>query len=452
MFHYISTPNEVNDLLNHLITVEEIAVDTETYVLPVDEYRSINSTALDSWISDISLLILGLRNEQIYVIDFILLDEKIRYEILNLIKDKHLFFYNAPFDLMFFLNYGIKCSKVKDIFILVKLLQNATGSKFGRSTGASLGDACRDYLRVNLKGKGVEQVTDWFPRPLLQEKLEYAANDVKYLFPLYDLIYPLVTNKLPYSPVLEQTCIPHLDESDDQSIWGWAMGQVEQLEQEYCTLIAEMQDGGVTIDTLLTDKFQHEVNNTVETLAGKIAHKLGLPCGEDFLLDVLIATDSSKKTINNPAALKDLLIANEIKIDSARRADMNRILDLITNVAPPVGEDEESFLQRYTLVAESELVKMQKILTLIMTYKGLIKQQGLNLANYTHPIRDGKIRPSMNSLGTATGRQSANNPNLQQVNARLSLTVQFELDEIPSSWNVTNLGDILEAEGLNLPY
>lgn len=453
MFHYVSNPKDFNNLLDYLTTIDEIAVDTETYVLPVDEYRAINSTALDSWTSDISLLILGTNDGQVFVVDFILLDETYRYQMLWAIKDKHLLFFNAAFDLMFFLNYNIKCSNITDVFILVKLLQNATGSKFGRLTGASLADACRDYLGITLKGKGAEQVTDWFPRPLSQEKLEYAANDVRFLFQLRDLLYPLITNSLPYSPVLEYTNIPHLDKSDDQTQWGWGMAQVEELEQEYCSLIAEMQAGGVTIDTLLTTRFQQEVDAEVERLAGKIAYKLGLPCGEDFMFDTLIATDSSKKTINNPNALKELLIANEIDIDSARRADMNRILDLITGATPPVGEDEEMFMQRYTLIAESELVRMRQILMLIMEYKGLVKQQGLNLVNYTHPLRGGKIRPSMNSLGTATGRQSANNPNLQQVNSRLSLAVQLNPNDIPSNWNVTNLDDILEAEGLtNLPY
>mgnify|MGYP000376162875 CR=1 FL=1 len=56
----------------------------------------------------------------------------------------------------------------------------------GYSNSTSYFNACLDFLKIKLSKDN--QFIDWRIRPLSQEKIKYALNDVKYLIPLYEKI------------------------------------------------------------------------------------------------------------------------------------------------------------------------------------------------------------------------------------------------------------------------
>tara|TARA_B100000029_G_scaffold164690_1_gene160890 strand:+ start:828 stop:1697 length:870 start_codon:yes stop_codon:yes gene_type:complete len=53
----------------------------------------------------------------------------------------------------------------------------------GYPNSTSYAQACNDFLSVKIKKEN--QFVDWRVRPLSQEKIKYALNDVRYLIPLY---------------------------------------------------------------------------------------------------------------------------------------------------------------------------------------------------------------------------------------------------------------------------
>jgi ribonuclease D len=71
----------------------------------------------------------------------------------------------------------------------------------GLSTGfASL---VEEYLGVELDKS--ESRTDWMARPLTQKQLDYAAADVHYLFPLYEILFDKVTEAGWWSAVQQES-------------------------------------------------------------------------------------------------------------------------------------------------------------------------------------------------------------------------------------------------------
>ncbi len=57
----------------------------------------------------------------------------------------------------------------------------------GYPNSTSYAKACKDFLNIKIDKQN--QFIDWRFRPLNQEKVEYALNDVRYLIPLYVEIY-----------------------------------------------------------------------------------------------------------------------------------------------------------------------------------------------------------------------------------------------------------------------
>lgn len=408
--------NTIESFERSLLTLRQSpqwAVDIETYVLP--EYRG-KATALDVHRSNISICsVQGFDPPtEVYVLDFIALENEIDnfkeifFEVMS--SREHIVAHNLSFELMFFKKYFGKyptngwCTRIGS-----QLIANATGNRYYRSaSGFSLKDVCRDFLLVHLEGKGAVQISDWSVRPLTTEMIEYAANDVYYLPELKKMFLDIL-----------EPALPKIEGYTPGEPFGLGMGNIVDLEMQFCKVEAECQYNGFPINRELTYKFEEALlnatNNSGETMriAGELCKEFNLSTQypNDFESDYQVPTQESLKTLNNPKKVTQLINDFIAPTDTSEGAVLRRIVDLLDSVVKSntndlfYSEEEEKKFEQFLELEEVEAVDKHKAAQLLVKYKQLAKQSSMRLSKYIHPTT-GRIHYSLNSLGAATGRCS----------------------------------------------
>ena len=266
---YITDPNELDEIITGLEESKELALDTETYTEL--KWRGLGGSSLDPHTSRVSILSIKSRTSLPIVIDFIELEknglkQEQRNQLAKFLERKdRLYAYNAKFDLKILRrDLGIVLENFFCIRVLVKMITNALGSKFARKCGGSLQDVLRDYLDIQIEGKGKEQVSDWYPRPSDEEevcsnwlsKVQYAASDIRYLFDLRDLLEPVLTNPFPSTSLI--TSGPSNTPREEI---GLGMKNMLDLEMQTQVAIAEMEWNGLPIALEAADKFYNTLRH-----------------------------------------------------------------------------------------------------------------------------------------------------------------------------------------------
>lgn len=448
-FEYITEPSEVRELIKKLEPDLELALDTETYI--EEEWVGKVEKAVDPHTSRIAIISLESRDKGSFVIDILEL-ERVGFdftEFLDFLERKSkLLAYNAKFDLkMMRKTFGRVFENFWCILLMVKLLTNATGSKFARKCGASLEDVCRDYLNIKLAGKGKEQISRWATRPVdnneasiktWSDKLYYACGDTKYLFQLKDVLTPPLCNPLPRT-LFYKSGVRDLDPNN----YGLNMEKSLELEQEALVAIAEMEWNGLpispTANTFYTTVWNPSNNdNELNRLGGEICKKLGL----DYNLQDPIDTDYQipiKHTVlRNPLSLKNALRkATDIELGTVQRSTLNRLLDLFREVESLkdgdieeigwAGEEEEDCWQEITFLSKSIVCEYSELINLILKYKELDKIQGMSLMRFINP-KTGRVHTGFSQLGASTARLASQTPNIQQISGRATVICSLNKD------------------------
>ena len=456
-FYYVTTLEEYEDSISELHKKPELALDTETYVLP--KYRHFKkASATDPHTGRISLVVLKGRTTPVFIFDIIKLeqqeyDRSCMYDLL-LTRDR-LIGQNLQFDLKFLKrHYGVIFENGYDVRLLAKLITNATGSKFGKACGHSLKDLCRDWLNIHISGKGKEQVTDWYPRPIGDDfanqgwqqwisKLKYAANDVRYLFVLQDRMIEVLTLPLPYSEIIR--------DGTTEPPYGLGMCR-ESLElQMYMTAVAaEMEYNGLPASREMFSQLKTSIWDTQEDsgklleVAAELCHIFSLETTSSLWSDQEIPTDRSFKSLNNPITLKNLIAKQTgINLTTSQTEVLNRMIDLYEQQT--LGElefvdtDEEEVYREIGLLTDSVASSSSHLCKLVNEYKQLRKQFSMDLGCHINPVT-GFIHSHIDMLGAATSRSSSSGPNLQQVSGRTSLLVERPSDNLfVSSANMESL-------------
>jgi DNA polymerase I-like protein with 3'-5' exonuclease and polymerase domains len=458
MYNLIATLELYPQALEALNSEPLIGLDTETYIKP--EYRALQgATALDPHTGRISLLILKSREYEPFIFDLITLgklgyDRRPMYEFLS--SREKLIGQNIQFDLKFLKReYGVVFQNAWDVRLMAKMIGNATGSKYARLLGYSLADLARDYLNIHLIGKDTDRVTDWYPRPLTEEKLLYAANDVNYLHDIHDILLESLVNPLPWSEIFP--------EGSQTGPYGLGFSnELIELEMFQSSVAAEMEYNGLPASREILEALQKSIkdeeNETGELLqvTSELCKHLGLPTVPSFWSDSEIPTTQSSKTLNNPVKLKLLLNAKiGIEMSSAQAGVLERLIDLLEEQAAGevnfVDEDEEELYRQILDYEDAVATSSSELCKLVLKYKQLTKQYSMNLAKYINPLT-GCIHSGIDMLGAATSRSSARSPNLQNVPSRTYIQItRPDLENLyPSSANV----DILRPDWspFNDPY
>lgn len=447
-FIYIRTIEDCVKQIEALSQFEELAADTETYVLPKYKNMGIGS-ALDPHTASISLLILRPQEGPTRIFDLIEL-ERADYDrtlLLQLLQSrKTLIYFNARFDVKFLLAYfGVLLRNSCCVRLLAKLIANAVGSKFGRMTGHSLKDVCRDYLGIHMTGKGEEQVSDWYARPdfdnpedeyatlMWNDKLVYGCGDVEHLFQLREMMLETLTLPLP-----KTLLIP---EGSETGPFGLGMSRVVETEMEMIAVTAEMEYNGLPTSRELLGQIQAAIydettgEGELMELASKLCAEFGLEAYPSPWCDYMMPTAPSLKALNNPNKLKSLISQRiGVQLDNVQASVLERMIDLLDELGKTgevefVDEDEAELFGELRMLEESVVMQTCDLARLVVKYKQLEKQRAMNLLKYINPVT-GAICSNFDQLGAATGRSSAARPNSQQISGRVKVTVERSLDNL----------------------
>ena len=435
---YVTNQLEFESSLS-LLEGDALACDTETYALP--KYGA-KGSALDPHTGRISLLICKSRIQQPVIYDIIWLKhlDVCLSSLFDILRSKdYLLLHNARFDLkMFQSTFDWMPENVRDTMVMAKLITNATGSKAGQLQGHGYADLCRDYLDIHITGKGDEQTSTWYcgvnSRNLDNEwwksKLDYAANDVQYLFKLEDIMLPVLFNPLPDSPLTKS--------GNTTEEWGLDMREVFDREMQYIPLLAEREYRGMPVSKPMFKALQAAAQTELNAVACRLSRAF----------DLDLPTDSYFSEDPAPTALKALRSSTQLKqciqkalkmgnLDNVQAAVIRRIVEILDALSIEVDEenkggsdvfiDENEELAYHELkeIESSELLKICPIMKDVLTFKRLSKQVSMDLTKYVNPVT-GRIHCLVNQLGTATGRTSVSRPNLQQVSARTTIEIELK--------------------------
>lgn len=451
-FNYICTIDAYVAALGALKFSPELAADTETYCLP--EWEGKGGSALDPHTGRISVLILKGKKTVPYVFDILWL-QSLGCDFTGLkdlmLSRKYLLWHNARFDLKFlYSTFGFMPENIRDTLIYSKLLGNATGSKAAQVLGHGYADLCREYLNVHIAGKKEEQTSTWYldlpSRNLENEwwlkKIEYAANDVNYLFQLEKIMRPALVNSLPDSPLTHS--------SNQSPRWGLDMQKVLEIELQYVVIAAEIEYRGIGVSRPTLEAYQEGVSQEVKRLGAQLCVDLEIETPIQDWSGELVPTAATLKRLRSSSGLLDAVhkALNLKKIDNTQKATLTRLLDIIDKLyAMDNSEDKDGATvskdnldqilideEEFNLFSELKLFELGSLKELcpiihrIVEFKKYVKQEGMNLLKYINPAT-GRIHYTLTTIGAATNRSSCSSPNLQQVTGRVSVPMEMPLDQ-----------------------
>jgi len=348
----------------------------------------IETSGLD-FIDDNILSLQFLVNDDIFVFTN---PEMFNY-IISLVEDKLLIGHNIKFDMKFvFSKFGILLKNVYDTMIANAIL-NAGINGFNYT---SLNSLVERYFGISLEKeirKEFENASE-----LTDEMIEYAGNDVKYLIDIYN--------------------IQKKEISDNK------LNRILDMEMKLLPVVVSMEVEGINLDI---DKWL-SISEEKRELATKLENKLK---------NILLSRALSSLSYNNLFELMEKLSIPVTRkrdrelYESIRPGDKNfiEILSSKLNIGSTkqlktllniygIGVDSTSSKALSDYELKHKLTEDQKeLFETISKYREASKRATAFGKKYIEKYvkSDGKIHAEFNQLGTATGRFSSSNPNLQQI-------------------------------------
>ena len=220
----------------------------------------------------------------------------------------------------------------------------------------SFEDLAKKYLMVTLDKK----VRQSFLRPIsefTERQIQYAAEDVQYLFPLYDK----------QKELLEERGLTH----------------IADLEFAVVPIVSRMELTGIKIDV---PKWRGIVNKYEEQLEEHRQNMFKIMFDDNDVLDEQLGMfERAAINLQSPVQLKAAF--DKLGIDAENT--------------------DERTLEKIKHPAAQELLKHRKVQKVINAY-------GQTIIDKIHPFT-GRIHADFKQLGTETGRFSCKQPNLQQM-------------------------------------
>ncbi len=270
---------------------------------------------------------------------------------LTSFKWKKLIF-NAKFEEKFFLyNYKIEFKNTFDCFLAERVLypDNMWGNSFE--------DLAKKYLDVELDKKVRQSFLAVGNGSFTERQIKYAAEDVQYLFPVYELQKTALEEK--------------------------QLTKVAELEFPVANVVASMELTGVPIDVPKWRSKIIKYNGELEESRQKLFKIL---FDDNSILDEQLGM-FERAGVNIKSQPQMLGALNKLGID--------------------VDQTDERTLEKIKHPAAQELLAYRKIQKIISAY-------GESILEKIHPFT-GRIHADFKQLGTETGRFSCKVPNLQQM-------------------------------------
>lgn len=338
MIYLVQTQKQVEDAFNQLKSEPLLGADTET-------------TGLDPLKHKILLIQIGTPKFQ-YVFDMARIPSDSYEPIFKILKAEKIvkIFQNGKFDYkMLKSNYGIRVKNLADTMITEQLLTKGVKKK-----GFGLGELVSKYRAGKMskdvrEGFSIKKYGDTFT----QQQIEYAANDVAVLEPIYNAQRKIALSK--------------------------GMLDLVNLENEAVRVTAEMELNGIFLNEELWSVLEDEARESLK-IYEKNLQKHFEPFHEKNLFGLLDINYGSPKQVK-PAL--EQVIGFELKSTDAK------------------------YLKQFNEPVIKDLTSYREELKKITTYGRVFLK---NIHELSH-----RIHAKYLQLGTDSGRESCTDPNMQNI-------------------------------------
>jgi len=402
---------------NYLQDKMEIGEDIETtYKFPKNTYKNeqVYAPGLDPYLSKIVMLQLGTK-EQVFVIDTRSIDISI---LLPLWENKERLWigHNLKFEVKHLLhNYGIVHYKIYDTMLVEQNLTN------GLSLGYSLEKLAGRYLGI----KAVEKQKDLFVEE--DEDAEYIDKSIRMGF-LTIGTKPFTEEQILYGA--DDITYPiEIKKRQNLGYKGYRPAQVNDIENEFCLVLADIELKGMTFDQKQWLKTYEENLSVYQKRKEKLDKWVvdnfkenikfcSVPDLFNTNIQCIIEWSSSKQVI---VLMKKLGYCPQEKSKSTGYVEYTVGAKALLKLLP------SKYKEMYMDDKETDIVDPKNDLILnyllLKTSEQSCTTFGKDFLKYVHPIT-GRLHSSYRQI-LNTGRMSSKNPNLQNIPADVNYRKAF---------------------------
>ena len=281
--------------------------------------------------------------------------------------------HNANFDLMMLANYGINVQNVDHDTMIAAHLLGKTGIGLKNLALEVLGEEMTPITK--LIGTGKKQIT--FDQVPIEAATPYAAADADMTGRLRSVFEPQVNNQEGLARLMSD------------------------MELPLVPVLVDMQRQGIKVDTGVLHEMSRDLSEQIQQVE------------EEFRQTIKEKVGGLSVNINSPQQLSDLLFQT-LALPRTRRTktgystDANALQDLKTRLTEA---DINASIEGIQVV--DQILEYRQIAKLKSTYVDA-------LPGMVNPAT-GRIHTSYNQTGSATGRVSSSEPNLQNIPIRTEL-------------------------------
>jgi DNA polymerase-1 len=192
----------------------------------------------------------------------------------------------------------------------------------------------------------------------------------------------------------------------------------ETMDLPLVPVLLRMEQAGVRIDSTVLGEMSNRLAVDIDNLAERIYTQAGAAMGAD---------SGHRFNINSPKQLGDVLF-NKMLLPKPMKYGKGKIV----STAQDVLED---------------LAEQHPVPALVLEYRQLAKLKSTYLDSLPQLTdAQGRVHTTFNQVGTATGRLSSTNPNLQNIPIRTALGREIRAAFIPAPGNVLMSADYSQIE------
>jgi DNA polymerase-1 len=192
----------------------------------------------------------------------------------------------------------------------------------------------------------------------------------------------------------------------------------ETMDLPLVPVLLRMEQAGVRIDSGVLSSMSTRLAVEMDTLAERIYSLAGEAMGSE---------SAHRFNINSPKQLGDVLF-NKMVLPKPMKYGKGKVISTAQDVL-------------------EELAEHHPVPALVLEYRQLAKLRSTYLDSLPHLVdQQGRVHTTFNQVGTATGRLSSTNPNLQNIPVRTALGREIRAAFIPAPGNLLMSADYSQIE------
>ena len=190
------------------------------------------------------------------------------------------------------------------------------------------------------------------------------------------------------------------------------------IDKSLVPVLLRMEQAGVRIDSSVLGEMSTRLAVDIDNLAERIYQQAGEAMGAD---------SGHRFNINSPKQLGDVLF-NKMLLPKPMKYGKGKVISTAQDVL-------------------EELAEQHPVPALVLEYRQLAKLKSTYLDSLPQLTdAQGRVHTTFNQVGTATGRLSSTNPNLQNIPIRTALGREIRAAFVPADGNVLMSADYSQIE------